>query len=618
MLRPRSETSRTLTARIRPGGEVVLSRYRLCRRLGTGGFGTVWLARDERLERDVAIKLLPRERLHFARFEREARATARLNHPGIVTLYEAAADDEGAYLVSELVRGHTLGRLLEEGRLSDQDIIRIGVALCDALEYAHRSGVVHRDLKPSNILVPEAPVSGADMAKLTDFGVARLVGGDSLTRTGDVIGTTAYMAPEQAEGREAQPCADLYSLALVLYEALTGVNPLRLTAPGVRGGRLGIHLPAVRRHRRDLPREVAGGIDLALRPRQRERGTILELRSALVASLGRVGDAPGIVAAPWPSSRRDATDELLRVWTEREQDEGDEPSDRPDAASRRNLLQLPATRPRIGRLSRTLAAGSAAVATAWFATGVVSPSAGVPALAILGAALLVAITPRLGWLTLIFAAVVVLVLQDKPGGALVLAIAALPVIILLFRSGERWPHPTLTAGLAVVGLGGVWPALAGRGISAWQRVTLGLTGWAWLLAGDLLAGRAGYLRLPAAVPGRRVWMGSLYDAVHGLFPALLSGGLLTPAIVWAGGALVLPWIADQVTLGQKVVVSAAWAAAIPLLSAAVLAAQGTGAALIPAQAALGGLGCLALTVAFQVLWSARRGIASSDSGAGLA
>jgi eukaryotic-like serine/threonine-protein kinase len=123
-------TSITRTARARgsPGrqhgaGPVVLERYRLHRPLGSGGFGSVWLARDERLERDVAVKVLPRERIVGGRFEREARATARLSHPGIVTLYEAAVDDDGAYLVSELVRGATLCELLDAGRLSDRDII---------------------------------------------------------------------------------------------------------------------------------------------------------------------------------------------------------------------------------------------------------------------------------------------------------------------------------------------------------------------------------------------------------------------------------------------------------------------------------------------------------------
>ena len=163
-------------------GPLVLDRYRLHRRLGAGAFGTVWLARDERLEREVAVKILPRERVMGGRFEREARAAARLSHPGIVTLYEAAVDDDGAYLVSELVRGATLDQLLDEGRLSDRDIVAIGVALCDALAHAHAQGVVHRDVKPSNVLVPEQPSTPAQLAKLTDFGVARVVGGDSLKR----------------------------------------------------------------------------------------------------------------------------------------------------------------------------------------------------------------------------------------------------------------------------------------------------------------------------------------------------------------------------------------------------------------------------------------------------
>ena len=281
---------------------LALGRYHLQRRLGAGAFGTVWMARDERLERDVAVKIVPRERIVSGRFEREARAAARLSHPGIVTLYEAAMDDDGAYLVSELVRGATLGRMLEQGRLSDRDIVTIAIALCDALSHAHAQGVVHRDVKPSNILIPRRPSSRSNPAKLTDFGVARVVGGDSLTVTGDVVGTAAYMAPEQAEGREAGAAADLYSLALVTYEALTGVNPVRTGTSAIRARRLGAHLPPLRRQRRELPRELGTSIDQALRPRARERGTVEELRGALESSLAQVGDAPGVVTSPWPRS----------------------------------------------------------------------------------------------------------------------------------------------------------------------------------------------------------------------------------------------------------------------------------------------------------------------------
>ncbi len=292
---------RTRDAPVQSGDpSLVLGRYRLRRRLGAGGFGTVWMGHDERLDRDVAVKVLPRERIVGGRFEREARAAARLTHPGIVTLYEAAVDDDGAYLVSELVRGETLAGLLESGQLSDRDIVQVGIALCDALDHAHAHGIVHRDVKPSNVLIPDQPTSHAHPAKLTDFGVARVIGGDSLTRTGDVVGTAAYMAPEQAEGRDAGPAADLYAVALVTYEALTGVNPVRTTTAAVRARRLGAHLPPVRRQRRDLPRELGCGIDLALRPRPRERGTVEELRAAFVAALPELSDEPGVVVTAWP------------------------------------------------------------------------------------------------------------------------------------------------------------------------------------------------------------------------------------------------------------------------------------------------------------------------------
>jgi hypothetical protein len=154
-------------------------------------------------------------------------------------------------------------------------------------------------VKPSNVLIPAHPTTPSQIARLTDFGVARVHGGDSLTRTGDVIGTAAYMAPEQAQGLPAGASADLFSLALVLYEGLSGVNPVRRTGSAVR--RAGMHLPPLRRQRRDLPRELGRAIDLSLRPRPGERGTLEELRVALVDAAGQVGDEPGVVADPWPT-----------------------------------------------------------------------------------------------------------------------------------------------------------------------------------------------------------------------------------------------------------------------------------------------------------------------------
>src|SRR3954451_140420 len=273
----------------------VLDRYRLVRRLGSGGFGTVWLAHDERLGREVAVKrVLIGDGDEAERARREAQVAARLSHPGIVALYEAGADDAACYLVSELVRGETLGVLEADGALSDLDVVEIGVALCEAVAHAHARGVIHRDVKPSNVIVPEARGDGEPHAKLTDFGIARAVGDDALTRTGDVLGTLAYMAPEQAEGRGATAQSDLYALALVLYEALAGVNPVRGATPAETARRIGEPLPALGRWRRDLPRELTEAIDAAVAADAEERGTLAGLRAALAGARGAVSDEPGV------------------------------------------------------------------------------------------------------------------------------------------------------------------------------------------------------------------------------------------------------------------------------------------------------------------------------------
>src|SRR3954451_5989158 len=306
---------------------LVLERYRLVRRLGSGGFGTVWLAHDERLDRPVAVKrVVTADAEQAERAQREGLTAARLSHPGIVALYEAGADESACYLVSELVRGETLGVLEAEGALSDRDVVEVGLALCDALAHAHARGVVHRDVKPGNVIVPESPEDGGAAAKLTDFGIARVVGDDALTRTGDVLGTLAYMAPEQAEGRGASPASDLYALGLVLYEALAGVNPIRGVSPAETARRIGSPVPPLRRARRDLPRTLCAGIDAAVAVDPARRGSIGALRSALAASRGAVGDETRVVeAAPiteltrrFVHEREPVPQRPPRVWPELE------------------------------------------------------------------------------------------------------------------------------------------------------------------------------------------------------------------------------------------------------------------------------------------------------------
>src|SRR3954452_5259921 len=230
--------------------DLILGRYRLGHQLGAGGFGTVYAATDERLQRAVAVKIIRSgDRGDPTRGQREALAAGRLDHPGIVAIFDAGQDGTARYLVSELVHGRTVDDLAAEGLLSDRDVLRIGLALCGALAHAHERGVVHRDVKPQNVIVPDAPRSAAGVAKLADFGIAHLAGDEPLTRTGDVVGTLAYMAPEQAAGKRVDERCDLYSLALVLYEALAAATPIRAGSPAATARRVGTVLPPLRRSR---------------------------------------------------------------------------------------------------------------------------------------------------------------------------------------------------------------------------------------------------------------------------------------------------------------------------------------------------------------------------------
>jgi serine/threonine protein kinase len=590
---------------------LVLERYRLHRRLGAGAFGTVWMARDERLERDVAVKILPRERIVGGRFEREARAAARLAHPGIVTLYEAAVDDDGAYLVSELVRGTTLDDLLDQGRLSDRDIVAVGIALCDALAHAHAQGVVHRDVKPSNILVPAQPVTPAQLAKLTDFGVARVIGGDSLTRTGDVVGTLAYMAPEQAEGLEAGAGADVYSLALVLYEALTGINPVSISTAAQRARRLGAHLPPLRRQRRDLPRQLGSGIDLALRPRPRERGTIGELRASLVAGQPEVGDEPGVVGEPLSLERTARLTRLAPKLAEREPD----PPAGAEAASER----APSERASSGRqpaseeiwVGRGLAALAAAATAGWLAIVPLSPS---PAPAFALAALaggLTLLLPRIGWLAIGVAACALAVAQDHPGIALLIAAAVLVPVLAMIRRPTAWPLAAGAPALGLLGLAGAWPALAGRAGTIWQRAALGFSGWIWLVLAAPLANRILYLpQIPGAHP-LSAWAASPYDTIHHALTPIVTSGVLAPAPIWALAAAILPWLVRCRSLALDTIRAVVWSATLVSATGVAVAAAHGSAGLRAAPTATAGAvvgAAVALTPSAFAAWRARGGL----------
>ncbi len=207
-----------------------IGRYEILEELGRGAMGIVYKARDPNIDRIVALKVLhPALSAHpelQQRFRREARSAGRLVHPNIVIVFDAAEDRGTSFLVMEYLDGPTLATVIErEGPLSVQRSVQIAIQICDALDYAHQQGVIHRDIKPSNvILLP------GDQVKITDFGIAKLVEGPQLTRTG-IVGTFNYMSPEQAMEEPVDHRADIYSLGIVLFEMLTGQVPFQADTP---------------------------------------------------------------------------------------------------------------------------------------------------------------------------------------------------------------------------------------------------------------------------------------------------------------------------------------------------------------------------------------------------
>ncbi|MEU0454468.1 serine/threonine-protein kinase [Streptomyces sp. NPDC006129] len=238
-------------------GRLVGGRYRLIERIGSGGMGTVWRARDELVQREVAVKQphLPGEpedeshRRAAHRLHREARAAARVDHPAAVTIHDVVVEAEQPddrprpsgpdeldaaealdglpWIVMELVRGESLRETLRRGPVDVPEAARIGLAVLGALRAAHSVGIVHRDVKPANVLLE----TGTDRVVLTDFGIAHVRGEDSLTAGGESVGSLEFVAPERMSGRIAGPASDLWSLGVLLYAAVAGASPFRRTTP---------------------------------------------------------------------------------------------------------------------------------------------------------------------------------------------------------------------------------------------------------------------------------------------------------------------------------------------------------------------------------------------------
>jgi eukaryotic-like serine/threonine-protein kinase len=271
-------------------GEVIAGRYELIELIGKGGMSSVWKADDRLLDRIVAIKVLhPQftdDEEYVERFRREARSVAQLSHPGIVTVIDRGEDERRQFIVFECVEGENLKQLLERtGPMNVRDALVLGLQMARALAFAHGRGLIHRDVKPQNVLL-----NSDGQAKMTDFGIAREVDVQGVTITGTVVGTSEYIAPEQARGQQVDAQTDVYSLGVVLYELLTGSVPYEGdNFVTVALKHVNEPVPRVLERRPDVPPRVAMAVERAMAKSPADRfDSMQELVDELEACLAEL------------------------------------------------------------------------------------------------------------------------------------------------------------------------------------------------------------------------------------------------------------------------------------------------------------------------------------------
>lgn len=521
-------------------GDLILERFSLEERLGGGGFGTVYRAWDERLRRSVAVKVVesPGE---ADRVAREAQAAARLAHRNIAMLYELASDGEYAYLVGELIEGDTVRSLAREGELSDRAVAEIGAAAAAGLAHAHRAGVVHRDVKPENILV-----SDRGETKLVDFGIARIAGQETLTASGAVLGTLAYMAPEQADGLRPGPAADVYSLALTLYELWAGEHPLTGDGPAATARAIGEPILSLGEVRPDLPPELIAEIDACLDPDPEERPLVSEVERLLAGLASSLSGSPLPAPAELDGSRPDRTSQKFNLGRL-------EGVDLPRIAGAALIALLPLSLPSMlgGHLPAMVALSALS-----FLLALARPRAAF-AVAVCGSAF---------WLVLS---------AQASGAALCLVLLSLPILFAPYEPGPGLGLPTLAPALGVIGLAGAFPALAALPRRAVERAMVGAIGYLWLVAVEAIARRD--LLLAVTQPASAGWENSVGSGFSEVLVPALGPMSLLGAGIWALAAVSLPLVIRGRFFALDVLGFVVWIAA--LITAERLLGQGAASSL---------------------------------------
>ena len=381
--------------------EVVGGRYRLGDVIGRGGMSSVYCARDENLGRDVALKLFAPQAPdadELKRQEAEIQLLATLNHPGLVTLFDAGIDDRipdepRPFLTMELVEGQDLRSRIRHSRVPVEELSVIGAGIADALAYVHGLGIIHRDIKPGNILLVQIRPGEPLRPKLTDFGIARIVDSTRLTATGTMVGTAAYLSPEQALGKPLSPATDIYSLGLVLLECIKGT----VEYPGSP-----VESAVARLHRapeipEDVPSEWAELIRsmTAIEPLERPTAADIEtsLRQALVSPASTPGELapettrvlPAMPFHPPSITAEESVDELREAAGTGGVEAGSEAAtEKPAAATARNLHPQTRTKRFWLALVLGLVVVAAAVAAVMMTVSAQTPADVVPYPAVTG------------------------------------------------------------------------------------------------------------------------------------------------------------------------------------------------------------------------------------------